>query len=455
MNNMNDLQIPLDSQIRNSEFVFGVATAAFQIEGDANNRLPCIWDTFCDTPGKIRDHSNGIHACEHIHRWQQDVELIASLGVNAYRCSISWGRVMNRNGSVNPEGMAFYRNLIQTLNARGIRVFVTLYHWDLPQFLEDEGGWLNRQTAYRFRDYAEAVSKELGDMVYAYTTLNEPFCSSYLGYETGVHAPGKTGQYSGRTAAHHLLLAHGLAMPVLRKNAPGSLHGIVVNIAPCDPFSSSPEDLKAAHIADEYFNAWYVEPLLLGRYPQTFSLLDEMNRPLIAPGDMEIIRAALDYLGINYYTRNVMRSDGNGGFELVEPSSVPTTAMGWEVTPVSMTRMLLDMNKKYPLPPVYITENGAAFDDSLDNGAVQDDSRLDYYRQHLWAVDKAIKAGVDIQGYFAWSLMDNFEWAEGYEKRFGICYVDYQTQQRIPKASALAIKHFLTEKAENIQQQRG
>ncbi|MCL1037008.1 GH1 family beta-glucosidase [Shewanella submarina] len=451
---MNDLQIPADSEIRNREFVFGVATAAFQIEGDAASRLPCIWDTFCATPGKIRDHSNGEHACDHVARWQDDVELIASLGVNAYRFSISWGRIMTREGEINPPGLAFYKNLINALTLRGIKVFVTLYHWDLPQYLEDQGGWLNRDTAYHFRDYADAVSKALGNSVYAYTTLNEPFCSSFLGYETGVHAPGITGQANGRLAAHHLMLAHGLAMPVLRRNAPLSKHGIVVNIAPCDPFSANEEDVRSARLADEYFNAWYLDPLLKGRYPDSFKLLPDDTKPHIEEGDLEIISAELDYLGINYYTRNVMRCNGNGWFEEVLPNSVPVTAMGWEVTPATMTRMLIGLDQSYQLPPVYITENGAAFDDRVEGNQVRDEHRLDYYRQHLWAVDKAIKAGVNVKGYFAWSLMDNFEWAEGYEKRFGICYVDYATQERIPKASALAIKHFLAEKAENIQQQQ-
>ncbi|MBV7314529.1 GH1 family beta-glucosidase [Shewanella sp. NIFS-20-20] len=453
---MNKIDIPSTSRIRHRDFIFGVATAAFQIEGDVNNRLPCIWDTFCRIPGKISDHSNGHIACNHIEYWQQDIELISSLGVNAYRFSISWGRVMTASGQINPQGLAFYRQLIDALNRKGIKAFVTLYHWDLPQYLEDKGGWLNRETAYHFRDYADAISRELGDSVYAYTTLNEPFCSAHLGYETGVHAPGKIGQAHGRQAAHHLLLAHGLAMPVLRKNAPNSQHGIVVNIAPCDPLTQFTDDIRAAKLADDYLNHWYISPLLKGTYPDSFSQLPSNARPHIEDGDMAIIQAPLDYFGINYYTRNVVCSNGRRGFEgfeIVPPKKVAMslTAMGWEVTPISLTKMLLTLAMEYDLPPIYITENGAAYDDQIIDDEINDMQRVEYYKQHLSALDRAINAGVNVQGYFAWSLMDNFEWAEGYQKRFGLCYVDYTTLVRTPKRSALTIKHFLEQKTDAIR----
>ncbi len=437
---MHKITLPDASKMRAKTFIYGVATSSFQIEGAADRRLPCIWDRFCDTPNKIKDASNGLVACEHIDRWLEDVELIASLGVDAYRFSISWPRVMNRDGSLNEQGLAFYKRLIDELNARNIKSFVTFYHWDLPQHLEDKGGWLSRDTAFLFRDYVSLVSSELGESVYAYATLNEPFCSAYLGYETGLHAPGITGRANGRKAAHHLLLAHGLAMRGRRKNAPASLSGIVLNFSPCYPASDSKQDKQAADTAEQYMNAWYLEPVLEGRYPDVIEQLTPDERPDIQPGDMATIAQPLDYLGINFYTRAVIKATQDGWFEESVPDNVAVTDMGWEIYPQSLTELLTSYHAQYSLPPLYITENGAAMADSMENGEVKDSGRIDYFQQHLSAVHDAIAQGVDVRGYFAWSLMDNFEWAEGYLKRFGIVYVDYATQKRTLKNSAKAYR---------------
>lgn len=435
--------LPSDSAMMQQDFLFGVATASFQIEGDATNRQTCIWDTFCATAGKIADESDGSIACDHVNRWRDDVALIDSLGVDAYRLSISWGRVLNTDGSINPDGMNFYTALLDELVQRGIKVFVTLYHWDLPQHYEDKGGWLNRETAFAFAKYASIVAKQLGNRVYAYSTLNEPFCSAFLGYEVGIHAPGHKSRKKGRAAAHHLLLAHGLAMEAIRNEAPQAKAGIVLNFSPTYPLTSDESDIQAAKYAHEYHNTWYLMPLMSGRYPDIIDLLQPEERPPIKPGDMEIIQVPMDYLGINYYTRNVYQTGGDLGFIEVRVDNVPRTAMDWEICPGAFTDLLKNLSQEFNLPPIYITENGAAEDDELVNDVVQDAMRLNYLQSHLLAVHKAIDEGVDIKGYFAWSLMDNFEWAEGYRKRFGLVFVDYNTQERIPKASAKAYQGLL------------
>ncbi|QSX31158.1 beta-glucosidase [Shewanella cyperi] len=443
-------KLPADSPMMSDNFLFGVATASFQIEGAADSRLPCIWDTFCATAGKIADGSDGSVACDHVRLWRDDVDLIDNLGVDAYRLSVSWGRVMHADGSVNRDGMAFYIDLLDELNHRGIKPFVTLYHWDLPQYLEDKGGWLNRDTAHAFAHYVRAVAQAFGDRVYAYSTLNEPFCSAFLGYETGIHAPGHQSRAMGRSAAHHLLLGHGLAMAELRQHAPKALAGIVLNFGPAYPQSDCEADARAAQLAHEYFNLWYLQPLMEGRYPDIMGALASDERPPIEDSDMAIISAPLDYLGINYYTRNVYRAGGDLGFEEVRIEGVPRTAMGWEIVPAALTDLLVSLNRAFTLPPIFITENGAAEDDKLVGGAVHDPMRLEYLQTHLLAVDAAIRDGVDIRGYFAWSLMDNFEWAEGYNKRFGLVYVDYQSQARVLKSSAQAYRGLMTQKRASL-----
>lgn len=457
------LTLPLNSAMLKDDFIYGVATASFQIEGGANSRLPCIWDTFCDTPNKVIDGSNGLTACDHFNLWKEDIALIESLGVDAYRLSISWPRVISESGQINPEGVKFYIDILDELKSKNIKAFVTLYHWDLPQHLEDEGGWLNRETAYKFRHYVDLITQAFGDRVYSYATLNEPFCSSFLGYEIGVHAPGKVGKEYGRKAAHHLLLAHGLAMEVLAKNSPNTKNGIVLNFTPCYPESVSIEDKVATEFADDYFNQWYIKPIFDGEYPEIISQLPSEHQPNIQEGDMEIIAHPVDFLGINFYTRAIYRADSEEHFFQIDPPE-PRTDIGWEIYPKAFTELLISLNAKYTLPPIYITENGAAMDDKLivnaindsavsdsavsDNTAneniVNDTDRIAYYQQHLNAVNDAIEQGVNVKGYFAWSLMDNFEWAEGYLKRFGIVYVDYDSQVRTIKNSGLAYKTLIS-----------
>ncbi|QQX81851.1 beta-glucosidase [Shewanella sp. KX20019] len=441
------ISLPLNSIMQKSDFIFGVATASFQIEGGVDSRLPCIWDTFCQTPNKIRDNSDGSVACDHINLWQQDVDLIDSLNVDAYRFSISWPRVINAEGELNQQGVDFYIGLLDKLIAKGIKPYVTLYHWDLPQHLEDKGGWLNRDTAYKFRDYADLISKALGNRVTSYATLNEPFCSAYLGYEAGIHAPGIKGREFGKKAAHHLLLAHGLAMQVLQKNCPDALNGIVLNFTPCYPASDSTADRNASSIADAHFNQWYIKPLFDKCYPDVIETLPAIERPDILDGDMEIIAQPLDFMGVNFYTRAVYQACTYHQFKQIEVPDVPHTDIGWEIYPKALTELLVSLNDIYQLPPLYITENGAAMDDKMVNAAVNDEGRIQYYHQHLNAVNDAIEAGVNVKGYFAWSLMDNFEWAEGYLKRFGIIYVDYQTQQRTLKNSGKAYREFISKRS--------
>ena len=437
------LSLPANSVMSSTDFIYGVATASFQIEGGASSRLPCIWDTFCNTPGKVADGSNGQVACDHFNLWQQDVELIDSLGVDAYRLSISWPRVIKQSGELNQEGVDYYLAILDELKARNIKAFVTLYHWDLPQYLEDNGGWLNRETAYKFQNYADKISTAFGDRVYAYATLNEPFCSAFLGYEAGIHAPGIKGKEFGKKAAHHLLLAHGLAMQVLEKNSPNSKNGIVLNFTPCYPESDSAADIAATAFADDYFNQWYIKPLFDAQYPEILAQLPKESHPEVLEGDMEIISHAMDFLGVNFYTRAIYRADDKEVFFQIDPPA-PLTDIGWEIYPKAFTELLVSLNEKYSLPPVYITENGAAMADKLIDGVVNDQDRVEYYQSHLNAVNDAIEQGVKVDGYFAWSLMDNFEWAEGYLKRFGIVYVDYDTQVRTIKASGLAYKALIS-----------
>ncbi|WMN59993.1 GH1 family beta-glucosidase [Pseudoalteromonas xiamenensis] len=441
------LQLPTNSTMRRADFTFGVATASFQIEGGAEHRLPCIWDTFCDTPNTIADSSNGLVACDHFNRWEEDVELIASLNVDAYRLSISWPRVIDKQGNINFEGVAFYTRLLQALKDRGIRTFVTLYHWDLPQHIEDRGGWVNRNTAFLYADYVEQLVPHFAGLVDSYATFNEPFCSAFLGYELGVHAPGHCSQKEGRQAAHHILLAHGLAMQVLRKLTPHTMNGIVLNFTPCYSNTDTPEDIVAAINADEYHNLWYLMPIMTGHYPNVLNQLDDSVKPNVMPNDMQLISGPIDFLGINFYTRRfyAQPSEPTKLFEELAHRP-PYTDMGWEIYPESFTKLLLDLHNRFNLPPIYITENGAAMPDVIIDGEVHDDDRLAYYQSHLIALDNAIQAGVNIQGYFAWSLMDNFEWAEGYVKRFGLVYVDYETQKRTIKKSGIAYANMLDAK---------
>ncbi len=426
-------------------FVFGAATASYQIEGAAreDGRVPSIWDTFCATPGKTHLGDSGDMACDHYHRYEQDVAMLADLGFDAYRFSIAWTRVMDASGRINGRGVDFYKRLLDRLDAHGLSAWATLYHWDLPQTLQDRGGWLNRETAFRFADYAEAMGRIFKGRMAGWMTLNEPYCSAFIGHTEGRHAPGLTDERYGVEAMHHLLLAHGLGTIALRANDDAPV-GLVSNVNAVTPASLGAADLTAAERATASCNHWVLDPLLLGRYPAPLRELWPGAQAPIRDGDMTAISVPLDFLGINYYFRQVIASDGGRGYVVKPLPDVERTQMGWEVYPDGLRDLLLQFKQRYPsLPPIYITENGMASDDAVHDGSVHDAQRVRYFNSHLAAVDAAMRQGVDVRGYFAWSLMDNFEWSYGYEKRFGIVHVDYDTQVRTPKDSALAFRQFL------------
>ncbi|WNV88178.1 GH1 family beta-glucosidase [Umezawaea sp. Da 62-37] len=442
-------------------FLWGAATAAFQVEGSttADGRTDSIWDAFCRLPGAIVGGHTGEPAADHYRRVDQDVKLMVDLGLQAYRFSIAWPRVRPDGGEVNQAGLDFYGRLVDTLLANGIKPWVTLYHWDLPQALEEKGGWAERDTAYRFADYATSVVESLGDRVTSWTTLNEPWCSSFLGYAAGVHAPGRREPEAALAAVHHLLLGHGLATSAIRAVQPAAEVGITLNLYPvfaADP--ENPADVDAARRLDAMQNRIFLDPVLKGAYPadviedfEEYHFLDNVRE-----GDLEIISTPLDMLGVNYYSehnvssvadgegppaRNGRRQSGSPWVGLGDLSfpgrDLPRTDMDWEVQPVGLTKVLRRLHDEYPRLPLYITENGAAYRDEFDgDGAVHDAERLGFIDGHLRAAHAAISEGVDLRGYFCWSLLDNFEWAEGYAKRFGIVHVDYDTQVRTPKASA-------------------
>ncbi len=441
--------LPSDSTLRQKPFVFGVATASFQIEGanTADGRCESIWDRFCATPGKVLNGDDGAVACDHYNRLEQDLDLIQELGVDAYRFSIAWPRIEPKPGQWNEAGFRFYERLIDGLIARGIQPYLTLYHWDLPQYLEDKGGWINRETAYAFATYADKVTERFGDKVVSYATFNEPLCSAFVGYRWGSHAPGYQDERLAYQAAHHLLLAHGLALPSMRKNAPNAQHGIVLNFTPAYPLTDSEADKQAARFSELDGGDWFLHPLMTAEYPPEVVAAHAEFMPTQMPGDLAIIARPIDFIGVNYYTRCVIKAGENGKPDVVEQSS-PKTDIGWEIYPDALSRLLSDMKTHYPnLPPVFITENGAADNTEKVDGQINDDMRTDYYQQHLLAVHNALAEGADVRGYFAWSLMDNFEWAYGYSQRFGIVHVDYATQQRTIKKSGQFWQAFLAARA--------
>ncbi|TFV66096.1 UNVERIFIED_ORG: beta-glucosidase [Bacillus sp. AZ43] len=431
-------------------FVFGAATAAYQIEGavDADGRGPSIWDTFSHTPGRTFQGDTGDVAVEHYTRYREDVALMAELGLSAYRFSVSWPRVLPEGaGRVEPRGLAFYDRLVDELLANGIDPWLTLYHWDLPQALQDRGGWTNRDTASHFADYAAVVHEALGDRVRHWSTLNEPMCNSLLGYMSGDHAPGERNPVSAARAVHHLLLGHGLAARVLRDRGVDHF-GITLNFTPMNPATDRPEDVDAARRLDGQQNRMFLEPVVSGAYPEdVVADLAEAGAPLpVEDGDLEIIAAPLDWLGVNFYFEETVRVGTRrpdrptafiGGENIVElDPPPPTTSMGWGVTPETFTSLLLWLRDRAPGLPLVITENGSAWPDEVSpDGAVHDPERVDYLLRHLAAVREAMDSGVDVRGYFAWSLLDNFEWARGYAQRFGIVHVDYETQRRTVKDS--------------------
>jgi beta-glucosidase len=404
-----------------------------------------IWDEFARTPGRIEDASNPFIACDHYHRWRDDVDAMRWLGVGAYRFSIAWPRVFPEGrGRVNAAGLDFYDRLVDALLEASIRPFVTLNHWDLPLALQAAGGWGARDTVDAFVDYAGAVAQRLGDRAAAWATHNEPWCIAHLGHETGAHAPGHRDPMEAMRVAHHLLLSHGRAVPVLRARSKGEV-GIVLNLSPAWPATPREADVRAARSFDAAFNRWYLDPLFHGRYPAS-AVADRVRRghlpvadlPFIQDGDMETIAAPLDFLGVNYYSRTVLKAGADGEPEAVRMAPErELTDMGWEVYPRGLYDLLLRVSRDYRPPRIYITENGAAWSDGPDAaGHIADGRRVAYLRGHLQAAQEAIAAGVPLHGYFAWSLLDNFEWAHGYRKRFGLYWVDFEDGRRLPKESA-------------------
>ncbi len=461
-------------------FLFGVATAAYQIEGAAHEdgRTDSIWDAFCRVPGAVVGGDSGDVACDHYHRYASDVSLMAGLGIQTYRFSTSWARVCPDGGPANPKGLDFYSRLVDELLEHNITPWLTLYHWDLPQALEKNGGWANRDTAHRFVDYAGVVHDALGDRVKAWTSLNEPWCSSFLSYIGGEHAPGRQDVAAGLAAAHHLLLAHGLATRELRARDDNLQLGITLNLTVADPVNpASAGDIDAARRIDGQFNRFFLDPIFRGQYPDdVLSDLEGIGARsafdrLVQPGDLEIISTPIDALGVNYYHGDFVGAEPTTAemttaapserakrspFPAADgvhwhPRALPETAMGWEVQPEGLTRLLTRIHEEYTSPTgvaIAVTENGAAYDDVVEaDGAVHDVDRKEFLRMHLAAVLDAIDLGVPVGAYFYWSLMDNFEWAWGYDKRFGLVRVDYGTQKRTPKSSALEYRRIISDRA--------
>jgi len=447
-------------------FLWGSATASYQIEGAVTEggRTPSIWDTFSHTPGKVLNGDTGDVADDHYHRFREDVALMRSLGLQSYRFSVAWPRITPQVsteglGPVNEEGLAFYRDLVDELVSAGIEPAVTLYHWDLPQALEDAGGWTNRRTAELFAEYAEVVARELSPQVGTYITLNEPWCSAYLGYASGVHAPGRQDPVAALTAVHHLNLAHGLATAAVRRASPDARIALTLNLAWVRSPSGAPEDEDAVRRVDGLQNRVFLDPVMTGAYPQ--DVIDDTRGvtdwSFVRDGDLDLIHHAPDVLGLNYYSPTVVRTwdgsspresaDGHGAsaatpwiacddVEFPEQPG-PRTDMGWSIDPTGMRELLLRLHRDYPGVDLMITENGAAYPDVVaEDGKVHDADRIAYLQPHLAAVLDAIEAGAPVRGYYLWSLLDNFEWAYGYSKRFGIVHVDYDTQERTPKDSA-------------------
>ncbi len=444
-----------------SGFLWGAATAAFQIEGstEMDGRSTSIWDTHCRLAGAIIGGHTGEPAADHYRRMPEDVRLMAELGLKAYRFSVAWPRVRPDGGAVNQAGLDFYRRLVDELLEHDIVPWLTLYHWDLPQALEDAGGWPSRDTAYRFAEYADTVYEALGDRVPYWSTLNEPFCSALLGYASGEHAPGRSEPIAAVAAVHHLLLAHGLAVQAIRARNPQEKVGVTLNFAPIEPYDpADPADIDAARRIDGLQNRLFIDPILRGVYAADI-LADLEPYGLaghIRDGDLDVISAPLDILGVNYYLGNTVSARPDPAPPAKDvvtpqpPGSIwigaedvsfrrqerPVTGQGWEIYPEGLTQVLTWIGKEYPGVPLYVTENGSAFPDEVVDGEVRDPGRMEYLVGHLRAIYDAIEAGADVRGYFAWSLLDNFEWAWGYGQRFGLVYVDFESQQRIPKLSA-------------------
>jgi beta-glucosidase len=426
-------------------FLWGSATAAYQVEGavSEDGRGESIWDRFTHTPGKIEGGATGDVACDHYHRWQSDLGLMSELGLQAYRFSVAWPRVIPAgSGAVNQRGLDFYSGLVDGLLERGIEPVPTLYHWDLPQALEDKGGWTSRDTAERFGEYASTVFDALGDRVKRWITLNEPFCSAFLGYQIGVHAPGRRSTSDAIAAAHHLLLGHAIAVERFRASGAPDQIGITLDLQVSSPASDSADDRHAAELAEQMTGRWFLDPVRLGSYPplavEQFGRLGGPVDAVVRDGDLARISAPLDFLGLNYYfRRHVTLTSDAPGWTGLPPNTPQDHEMPWMTDASALEERLNGLRTNYPTIPIYVTENGVAYNDAVGgDGKVHDAGRITYLRDHLAAVRRAIAAGTDVRGYFVWSLMDNFEWGFGYRPRFGIVHVDFDTLERTPKDSA-------------------
>ena len=436
-------------------FIWGAATAAYQIEGATavDGRGESIWDRFATVPGNVANGDTGEPACDHYHRWPADLDLMRSLGIQGYRFSLSWPRIQpDGRGPANPKGLDFYRRLVEGMLERGIAPLATLYHWDLPQALQDDGGWASRDTAFRFSEYAEIVFDGLGDLVGDWITHNEPWVVSFLGYAYGTKAPGVQDWRAALRASHHTLLSHGLAVRRFREaGRPGRI-GITLDLTVARPASSTEADAAAARRFDSHRNRWFLDPLFRGSYPQDMVARYEDRLgsfDAVRDGDLETIARPLDFLGVNFYRPNLVGAGGGDPVLDLHEAEAPEarTAMGWPIVPGTLTQLLHRLRRDYGDLPLLITENGAAYDDELDGeGAIEDPLRVAYLREHIAAVERARDEGVDVRGYYVWSLFDNFEWEYGYEKRFGIVFVDYPTQRRIPKRSALWYRDLIAQR---------
>jgi len=426
------------------DFIFGTATASYQIEGAAaeDGRTPSIWDTFSKTPGETYRGHTGDIACDHYHRYKEDIKLMKKIGTDAYRFSVAWPRIFPEKGKFNPKGMDFYKRLVDELNESNIKTVITLYHWDLPLWAHNMGGWLNREVIKWFEEYAVRLFEEFNDGVKLWITHNEPLCASIFGYYEGIHAPGHKNLREAIIAAHHILLSHGTTVKNFRKlNFKHSKIGITLNLIPSYPAADSKKDIKANSIFDGHYNRWFLDPLFKASYPRD---MEEIYKELIGnfdfvrDGDLQKISIKNDFLGVNFYSRELIKFSPDSGLKFRKVhGNFERTEMDWEIVPEALAKLILRLREDYTIIPIYITENGAAFKDRISrDGKVHDNKRIDYLKNHLKKVAELNQKGADIRGYFLWSLMDNFEWRFGYSKRFGIIYINYKTQERILKDSA-------------------
>ncbi|WP_342070815.1 GH1 family beta-glucosidase [Yoonia algicola] len=425
------------------DFVFGAATAAYQIEGHKfGGAGPTHWDTFAAGPGNVVRAEDGALACDHYHRFAEDLDLLKDAGMDAYRFSTSWARVMPDGRTVNPEGLDFYDRLVDAMLERGLQPFQTLYHWELPSALADQGGWMNRDTCHYFGDFTDVITDRIGDRVHAIATINEPWCVSYLSHFLGHHAPGLKDIRAAARAMHHINLAHGIAMTRLRAKGMENC-GIVINFDHNDPADDTPQAAQATKTADAINNRWFIEAVTQGSYPDEALAGFAPHLPANWQDDMKEISQPIDFLGVNYYKRHIIAANQNTVWPKVDIMQGPgdKTQMGWEIFPAGLSALLIRLSEDYVGDlPMYVTENGMAWDDHLENGAVADPERTQFISDHIVATKRAIDAGANVQGFFYWSLLDNYEWAFGYEKRFGIIHVDFETLKRTPKASYHALK---------------